>query len=281
MPAFTRGPLPARVYWVRRMLVLGTAVLLVVGIARLLGGGSDASSGEDTAARTAARTSTSSAPVTTTTTTTSPSAGLVVEPPREPRGRQTQVPLAEPEGPCAGGDVAVTPKVRRAVAGRDVRIRLQLHTLSSPACTWRIGHDTLVVNISSGHDHIWTTRDCPKALQGREVVVRRDVATQVDLVWNAKRSDEDCTRFTEWAMPGWYHVAAAALAGEPADTQFELTTPVAGTITRTVSPTESPSASTSASSSTSPSRSASESPSQGPTGRPVVTKSASGAGGRG
>ena len=41
MAALTRGSLPARVYWTRRLMVLGTAVLLVIGIARLLGGGSD------------------------------------------------------------------------------------------------------------------------------------------------------------------------------------------------------------------------------------------------
>ncbi len=36
-----RGPLPARVYWVRRVLVLGVALALVFGIARLLGGTGD------------------------------------------------------------------------------------------------------------------------------------------------------------------------------------------------------------------------------------------------
>ena len=62
MPALTRGPLPARVYWVRRMLVLGTALLLMFGIARLLGNGSDGSSGADRAAQVAADTSASSSP---------------------------------------------------------------------------------------------------------------------------------------------------------------------------------------------------------------------------
>ena len=43
MAALTRGSLSPRVYWTRRLMVLGTAVLLVIGIARLLGGGSDGS----------------------------------------------------------------------------------------------------------------------------------------------------------------------------------------------------------------------------------------------
>ena len=34
-----------------------------------------------------------------------------------------------------------------------------------------------------------------------------------------------------WALPGWYHVAAAALAGEPSDLQFELDAPERGDVT--------------------------------------------------
>ena len=45
----TRRRLPARVYWVRRLMVLGIATLLVVGIAQLLGGSSGGSSGPDQA----------------------------------------------------------------------------------------------------------------------------------------------------------------------------------------------------------------------------------------
>ena len=51
MSSLTRGPLSAGVYWRRRLAVLGVAVLLVVGIARLLGAGSDGSSGDDGTAR--------------------------------------------------------------------------------------------------------------------------------------------------------------------------------------------------------------------------------------
>ena len=45
-----RGPLPARVYWTRRLIVLGVPLLLVVVLARILGGSSD---GKDEAAGTA------------------------------------------------------------------------------------------------------------------------------------------------------------------------------------------------------------------------------------
>jgi len=251
MPALTRGPLPARVYWVRRMLLLGTALLLVFGIARLLGNGSDGSSGDDQAAQVAADTSAPSSP--TFSDPTAPSA----TPPKQDK-KKTKEPdptptLAAPSGECAGSDVAVTPLVENAVAGRDVLVVLQLRTMESAACTWRVGPDTLAMSITSGPDDVWSSRNCPKAIPAREVVVRSAVTTNVEVTWiDAKRSDEGCTRFAGWAMPGWYHVTAAALGGEPSDVQFELVRPTPATITRTVQPTQ---------------------PTQSATGRPVTKPS--------
>ncbi|MDI6909469.1 hypothetical protein [Nocardioides sp.] len=247
MPALTRGPLPARVYWVRRLLVLGTATLLVVAIARLLGGGSDAAS--DPGAQLVADGSP------TATLTEQPTTTESARKPGKRASRSQEPVLAQPDGPCANEDVAITPKVENAVAGRDVRVVLQLRTLTSDACTWRVSRDSVTVNITSGKDRIWTSRDCPAAIAPRDVIVRKAVTTNVAMVWpQAKRSADGCTRFTGWAMPGWYHVTAAPLGGEPSDLQFELTTPVAGTITKTVTPSQRPS----------------QQPSQSPSGRPMT-----------
>jgi len=150
--------------------------------------------------------------------------------------------LAEPTGECAGSDIAVTPKVGNAVAGRDVLVVLQLRTISADACTWRVSTESLAVNITSGQDAIWNTRQCPRAIPRRDVVVRKAVTTNVGITWRgAKRSGDTCIIGTGWAMPGWYHATAAALGGEPSDVQFELKTPVAGTVTVTATPTQSPS----------------------------------------
>ena len=61
MPSLTRGPLPARVYWRRRLLVLGSALLLVFAFARLLGAGSDGSSTPEAAQVAADETASSAA----------------------------------------------------------------------------------------------------------------------------------------------------------------------------------------------------------------------------
>jgi hypothetical protein len=240
MPALTRGPLPPRVYWVRRLLVLGTAFALVFGIGRLLIGGSDASSDGDTAAQVAAGTTPTFSTSVTDLTTSSPLSST----PGTRHGSRSADPtptLAAPEGECDGTDVAVTPKVRNAVAGRDVTIVLQLRTLESEACTWRVGRQAVTVNITSGKDQIWSSRECPRSIPVRDVVVRQAVTTNVGVTWSSRRSDDECSKFTSWALPGWYHVTAAALGGEPSDLQFELTTPAAATITKTASPTQTPS----------------------------------------
>jgi hypothetical protein len=56
------------------------------------------------------------------------------------------------------------------------------------------------------------------------------------VVWNARRSDEGCTRMTEWALPGYYHVAVAPLGGEPVEVQFRLAAPIPEVITQSPQP---------------------------------------------
>ena len=236
--------MPARVYWFRRFMVLGTAVLLVFAIARLLGDSSDgSSSGDGDAARLSADSSSSSAaPTDDLTPTPTPSVTKKGKgAPPVPTQTSAAPVLAQPEGTCVGSDIAVTPKVESAVAGRDVLVVLQLRTMSSPACTWRVSADSLTVKITSGDDAIWSSLDCRRVIPRSDVVVRKDVTTNVGVVWKeAKRSDEDCSPRTDWASAGWYHVTAAALGGEPSDLQFELVTPTAATVTVTATPKQDP-----------------------------------------
>lgn len=254
MPALTRGPLPARVYWVRRIVVLVLALLLVLAVARLLGGGSDAQDPKaDAAAAVSAPVSTAPTPgVTGGTAGTAPTAGSASEPatgattgrrrgtvgslaPVAPTATATPM-LAAPQGECADDDVSVTPQVPKAVGGRDVRIVLLLRTMTAEACTWHTDRKSVSVDITSGKDEIWSSRQCPRAIPVQDVVVRKAATSRLVVVWNAHRSDDTCSGRTHWAMPGFYHVTAAAVGAEPADVQFELTVPSPSTIVKTASP---------------------------------------------
>lgn len=232
MTATIRGPLPPRVYWTRRVMVLGTALLLVFGIARILVGGSDGSS--DDAAKEAAYQASAEQ---STTTSALPSAEATKKHKKPGKKKTTKAPvLAQPEGPCSDSDIAVTPKTHRTVAGGPVLFVLELRTITSAACTWRVSPDSLTVKLTSGSDDIWTSRECPRSVPTQNVVVRSAVSTKVGIRWSGRRSDRDCSRLTDWALPGWYHIAASALAGEPSDVQFQLERPTAPVVTRTPKP---------------------------------------------
>lgn len=235
MSQLTRGPLPASVYWRRRaaaLLVLVTIVSLFAGAVRLVTGGDDEPRGQVALSGAGA---TSPAPTSTTTTVGSEQ----VEGGRQGRrtARQPKAPvLPEPQGTCANEDVVARPDVERAVAGRPVTVVLTLSTRLAEACTWELSRDSFTWKITSGDDEIWTSRECPRAIPTRELVVRRDSETRTRLVWGGKRSDEDCSRFTEWALAGYYHVTVAPLAGEPRDVQFELEQPVGAVVTAAPEP---------------------------------------------
>ncbi len=231
-PLQPRGPLPARVYWTRRLVLVGVALLLVAGFARILG---DSSDGKDSSAD---RATTAGA-----TTSPSPTEAATTEPVKRKRKKKqtpTEPPLAEPTGPCVSSDIVATPVVSEAQGGGDVAITLNLRTVQTPACTWTVSADTLTVSITSGNDSIWSSRECPVSIPAQDVVVRQAVDAPIALVWNAKRSDEECSVYTEWALPGFYHVEAAALGGEPTEIQFELVRPASAVITRTVTPKPEP-----------------------------------------
>lgn len=229
--SLTRGPLPAKVYWRRRLVLVGGALALVLALGRVLGGGSDGSS-EDPGAAQVAGEPTSSAP------SASPSTKRKSRPNQPISPPSSRAPeLAVPDGPCADDDISVTPSVVDAVAGRDVTFQLDLRTIVDEACTWRVSSERLTVAITSGADDIWSSQQCPVAIPVQDVIVRSAVSASITMVWaDARRSDDECSRLTGWALPGYYHVAASALGGEPVEVQFELTKPEPEVVVETTPP---------------------------------------------
>ncbi|MEO5711479.1 MAG: hypothetical protein ABIQ59_16850 [Nocardioidaceae bacterium] len=270
-----RGPLPPRVYWTRRLLLVVVAFALVFGLARLLGSGG---SGGPTARPVGATPSSADAQVTTPgagsqAIATGPAAGTGKK--RNKKATPTPTPLASPSGACADTDVVTTPSVKgTAYAGQPVVFTMTLATQVSEACTWEVSSRTLVVKVTSGVDRIWSTQECFGAVPKQSVVVRRDHPTTVAVGWNGQRSDTDCTRSTAWAEPGYYHVVSASFGADPVDVQFELKSPVPRTITATPTPSEKPSASASASASATASASPSKQPTQKPSKKPSQKPSA-------
>jgi len=238
MTSLTRGPLPASIYWRRRLLVLGLGLALVFTLSRVLGGGGDG--GDPTGADAASQVSGDSSPAPSGDGPSSRAHPTESGRPKKPK--QTTTPqepvLAQPDGPCADSDILITPSVDEAIAGRPVTVTLELRTATAEACTWRVSANHVAMKITSGVDQIWTSRQCPGAVPVQDVVVRRDVTTFVDVPWKARRSAAGCPIPTDWALPGTYHVHAAALGGEPAEARFELERPSPQVIPPPANPTQ-------------------------------------------
>jgi hypothetical protein len=228
------------VYWTRRLLLVAVAFALVFGVAHLLGGttGGTTAGANGPAPRPvgAQAATTTSAPALAP---ASPSMSPAETSPASPAatGSATSTALAQPTGRCANSDILAVPTVSSpAYAGKPVALDLSLTTKQSPACDWTVGPDSLVVKVTSGTDRIWSTQDCVDAVARRDVVVRRDHPVTVTVVWNAHRSDADCTPDTPWADLGYYHVVAAAFGSDPTDRQFALVPPPVATKTVTEPP---------------------------------------------
>ena len=226
-----RGRLPQRVYWMRRCVVLGVALLLVFGIGKLLGG-----TGSDPGSKIEASTSSAKQEE------AQPSISMgPVAPSKVPRRKASTV-LLPPTGECRDNEVSVLPSVSRAWGLQPVVIRLALQGLQ-PACTFKVSPESLVVKITSGDDRIWSSQDCPEAIPTSDVVVRSSVPTHINVTWSGRRSDSGCPNGTDWALAGFYHVFAAALGSTPTDVQFEVTKAPTQVVTRTAKPKPSPSSS--------------------------------------
>lgn len=232
-----RGRQPARVYWVRRVAVLVTVLALAFAVGRLLVGGGDDPA--DSAAITAAepgKTPTAGAP-----TTTTPGTAAQVGPvpaataPAKPSTAPPAV-LAEPTGPCSVDEVTVAPSaVSTRTAGGRVPLVVEL-TGIRPACTFVVSSRSVAVRLNSGHDRIWSSQDCPASIRPQTVVVRSAVPAKVVVHWSGRRSDEDCSRSTDWALPGFYKVTSAAIGSEAADTRFQLVSPPRPVVIKTIHP---------------------------------------------
>jgi len=226
---------PARVYWVRRVLVLSTALALVFAIGRVLTGSSDGDGSGGDSAAVVANQSPSSSVTTTAPVPFGPVGVSTVTPSGKPTGTAPPIVLAEPNGPCGLDEITVTPVISTAPAGRMVPLTLQL-TGMRPACNFVVSSTSLAARVTSGKDRIWTSQQCPTSIQTRAVVVRSATPTTIVVRWSGRRSDDKCSRSTTWALPGYYHVTAAVIGSEPGAVQFRLTSPPRPVVTKTIQP---------------------------------------------
>ncbi len=246
------GPLPPQVYWVRRLLALGVAVLMVSAIWWLLAskndGGPRMTAAEVTP--TATETTPTGRPTATlpskTSATKSPSStggptshasapqqpgqgSSSGRPPGQAGERPGTTPttsLESPTGDCDPSVVDMSIDVSDSVEGRSnaATFIFQLPRTDA-ACSLAITPDTLVTRVTSGPDVVWSSGDCPDAQLAKEIVVRADPATVYQFLWNGRRSTDECKVPGTVAPPGGYWVEAALVGGEPQKAYFDVVAP--------------------------------------------------------
>jgi hypothetical protein len=173
--------------------VLGVALLLVVGIGKVLGGGGDAAD-KGTKATVVSGSPTEVSQPTTPTPTVKPT-----KKPHKPK-KTVPPPLAQPSGPCLDSDVVVTAEVKQAHAGADVAIGLLFTTKTSEACTFLVSPETVVLKLTSGADKIWSSQQCDQAIPTATVIARRTVPGRAALTWTGQRSNDECSKAAGWAQ---------------------------------------------------------------------------------
>jgi hypothetical protein len=229
------GPLPARVYWVRRLVLVGVVVLVVALLWWLVSGlGSSSPSGgspndaalpgptgSTTSVPPPPSTATNRAPVTDT---TSPTHHHRVSRHTGKHGTKPQrtQSLAPPTGTCAASNVDIGVQVSDTKVGETTPVTLSLTTLDSTACTLQITPTAMVLRITSGPDVIWTSDDCPNLLPARQVVVRGDPATTYKFSWDGHRSVQGCVSPGQLADPGGYWIEVALVGADVHKAYFDV-----------------------------------------------------------
>lgn len=193
------GPQPARVYWIRRAVVLGAllvVVLLLWSMTRGGGGGGDAAAADDTPGDVAATT-----------------------PPDE----------QEPDDAsrtCEAADLTlvVTADAASYPAGVNPTFGVRITNTSDSSCTVDAGEATRELLVTSGSDRIWSSLDCPADGAAERVLLLQASGSDgpVAVAWPRVRSNETCGEGLPEPRAGTYHVVAKLVGSESQPATFNL-----------------------------------------------------------
>ncbi|QTE29176.1 hypothetical protein [Pengzhenrongella sicca] len=194
------GPNPPRVYWVRRLVVVIAAALVVAALGigvwalALRDGGDDASS-PDAAADAAASAAADE----------DPAGGAPVD--------------------CAPANLQLTvvPNAVQYAADAAPTLTVTVTNVGAEPCTVDAGDASREVIISSGTDRIWSSKDCASAeTASRQLLLAAGASDPVDIAWTRSRSAEGCPADLPAPRAGTYQVAATLLGASAAPAVFAL-----------------------------------------------------------
>jgi hypothetical protein len=197
------GPQPARVYWIRRAVVIGALLLVVLLLWTMFAGGGG---GGDAAADDAGDT------------------GGDVAATNPPTEGQTDDADAARTGTAAHLTLVVTADAASYPAGTNPTFSVRITNTGDSSCTVDAGEANRELLVTSGSDRIWSSLDCLADGAAERVLLLPAGASDdpVAVVWQRVRSDEACGEGLPAPRAGTYHVVAKLVGAESQPATFSL-----------------------------------------------------------
>lgn len=222
------GPEEPSTYWMRRLLVIGALVLvvLIVVFALTRGDGTRqavppqgnpaASPRAKTPTPAESPSPTSPSPsnsANSSSTSASSSSSPSPSPSATPKAKSTPTATKPPPPVCDPDDLRQTLLGDRTIkAEQKVTFKLSLINGGARNCRLELHSDNFELRIFSGADRIWSTNDCAKKVKDIDEVVGSEKSVEWTIEWGGKRSRGECKTRPELPLPGTY-VATAQYEG--------------------------------------------------------------------
>lgn len=246
------GPEPEQTYWVRRALVLASAVLLVAVVIALVVGGSSTGNAVSadpvpppvpapapvtpipsafvTPTPTASPTPSDSPSPTTTesaaaSASPSPSASAAAAAEREAKAKAKAEAKAKKAAPtaCDPGDLRATLTGKRQLKPEQATtFDLSLINGSGATCIVDVDAKSFELKIYSGTDRIWSSADCAKAVEPITKKVKAEDAVEWSMRWDGRRSRAGCKDRPEIPQAGTYFATAQLDGAKPVQLRMIL-----------------------------------------------------------
>jgi hypothetical protein len=229
------GPEPAQTYWLRRIAVIGVAIVVLAVAGALIANGTSSGSavqanpspppptGSTALASSATPTVTPSAGAaassssTTATANPSPTSASTTATPK-PSKTPTREPVA-----CTVSELrpTLTGKQRLKIEERSA-FALSVINGSDQTCIVTVNPDNFELRVYSGIDRIWSTKDCATLVKPLRRTLKAEEALEWKLTWNGLRSRSGCKAGSEIPQAGTYWATANLAGAEPVRLRMTL-----------------------------------------------------------
>ncbi|WP_140400157.1 hypothetical protein [Aeromicrobium sp. PE09-221] len=208
-----RGPLPAAIYWRRRLLFV-TVLIAVTWVSIQVWNWSQ-ERGDDSPA---ASPSPSATPT---------EADPSPEPEPEPEPTDlVPVSMQAPQDACTPENVRIVPSVADGQpGGADVEMKLLVSTVDGEGCVLNPTDAELLVIIAADGSPVFDSTVCREPLLSEPIAVPAGWAVQASMPWNGRNSGSACGDGEPPVGQGDYTVQIGTLGGEPGETSFRLAEP--------------------------------------------------------